>query len=61
MQRAEQCDNKGSVDARGLLTAVCDSQFIIGLQVLKVIFCNTNALSTLTGAGHGCYVSESHG
>ncbi|MPC45547.1 hypothetical protein E2C01_039249 [Portunus trituberculatus] len=36
-------DAKPSVDARDL-TSGCDLQFIIGLEVLKVIFCNTNAL-----------------
>ena len=38
-------DAKTSVDARCLLTSVYDLQFIIGLEVRKVIFCNTNALS----------------
>lgn len=45
MELSNMKDAKTSVDARGLLTSGCDLQFIFGLEVLKVIFCNTNALS----------------
>ena len=34
-----------SVDVRGLLKGILDFQFLLGLQILKVIFSNTNALA----------------
>ena len=34
-----------SVDAKGLLKGILDFQFVLGLQILKVIFSNTNALA----------------
>ena len=42
---SEDKDSKTSTDALGLLKAMLDFEFSLGLQVLKVIFSNTNALS----------------
>ena len=38
-------DAKTAVDAHELLVAICNFYFILGLQILKVIFSNTNALA----------------
>ncbi|QQP57420.1 Uncharacterized protein FKW44_002402 [Caligus rogercresseyi] len=38
-------DAKTSVDARGLVKAMLEFQFLLGLQTLKVIFSNTNSLA----------------
>lgn len=44
MKLSKNKDAKTSVDAKGLVKAVLDFQFILGSHTLKVIFSNTNAL-----------------
>lgn len=39
-------DAKTSVDAKGLVKAMLDFQFVLGLHTLKVIFSNPNSLTS---------------
>ena len=45
MKLSNDKDAKTSVDAKGLVKAMLEFQFLLGLHTLKVIFSNTNSLS----------------
>lgn len=46
IQLSKDKDAKTSVDATGLVKAMLEFQFVLGLHILKVIFSNTNSLAS---------------
>ena len=42
----QECDSKSSAEAKSLLIAVCDFEFILGLEILMIILPSTSRLSS---------------
>ena len=45
LELCDDSDPKTSTEAKGLLISICDSEFFLGLNVLKLILSNTSGLS----------------